>query len=300
MADTVKRAFRDQLIERMTPYILLFPAIALVAAVLGYAVMRGVMMSFYQIEVWEPGQPFVGLRNYKDLFGSSGFRNSLAISLIFVGATIAIGLVMSLVHALVLNQIKFARAFFRAIALIPYLVSGVATAVMWRFLFTGDNAIVTQISGALGLSTVSWLADPDKALMVITMANVWFIAPFATLILLAGLQTIDPELYAAADIDGASGFQKFIHITIPSIIPMLSLALMWLSFASFNMFDIVLPLTGGGPGRSTEVLAVYMYQLAFRDLNYSTGAAVMIVILVINMALSAVFLRAAGRAQNDK
>lgn len=300
MAKVIEPNFRDQMVERLTPYVLLFPAIGIVAGVLGYAVVRGIMMSFYQIEVWEPGQPFVGLQNYRDLFGSSGFQNSLVISLIFVGATIVIGLLMSLVHALALNQIRFARAFFRSIALIPYLVSGVATAVMWRFLFTGDNAIATQISGALGLSTVSWLADPEKALMVITMANVWFIAPFATLILLAGLQTIDPELYAAADIDGASGPQKFVHITIPSIVPMLSLALMWLSFASFNMFDIILPLTGGGPGRSTEVLAVYMYQLAFRDLNYSTGAAVMIVILLINIALSAIFLRAAGRAQNDR
>ncbi|SDX89685.1 carbohydrate ABC transporter permease [Roseicitreum antarcticum] len=300
MATTLHGSFKDRMTERLTPYVLLFPAIAIVAGVLGYAVVRGIVMSFYQIEVWEPGEPFVGLANYRDLFTSPGFRNSLVISLIFVGATIVIGLLMSLVHALVLNQIKFARAVFRAIALIPYLVSGVAAAVMWRFLFTGQNAIVTQISGALGGSTVSWLADPDKALMVITMANVWFIAPFATLILLAGLQTIDPEMYAAAEIDGAGSWQKFVHITIPSIVPMLSLALMWLSFASFNMFDIILPLTGGGPGRSTEVLAVYMYQLAFRDLNYSTGAAVMIVILVINIALSAVFLRAAGRSRDDK
>ncbi|MEW7009832.1 carbohydrate ABC transporter permease [Lentilitoribacter sp. EG35] len=290
----------NSLIERLTPYILLFPAIAVVAGVLGYAVVRGILMSLFQIEVWETGQPFVGLDNYIDLFRSDGFKNSLVISLIFVAATIIIGIMMSLIHALALNQITFARSFFRAIALIPYLVSGVATAVMWRFLFTGDNAIMTQLSSALGYSAVSWLADPQKALIVITMANVWFIAPFATLILLAGLQTIDPELYAAAEIDGASSFQKFVHVTIPSIIPMLSLALMWLSFASFNMFDIILPLTGGGPGRSTEVLAVYMYQLAFRDLNYSTGAAVMIVILIINIALSAVFLKVAGRTQDGK
>ncbi|MDD7973705.1 carbohydrate ABC transporter permease [Roseinatronobacter alkalisoli] len=291
---------RDKITMRMTPYVLLFPAIAIVAGVLGYAVVRGIIMSFFQIEVWEAEEPFVGLANYRTLFRSPGFQNSLLISLIFVGATIVIGLLMSLVHALVLNQIAFARSVFRAIALIPYLVSGVAAAVMWRFLFTGDAAIATQISAALGGSTVSWLADPDKALMVITMANVWFIAPFATLILLGGLQTIDPEMYAAAEIDGAGSWQKFVHITIPSIVPMLSLALMWLSFASFNMFDIILPLTGGGPGRSTEVLAVYMYQLAFRDLNYSTGAAVMIVILIINIALSAIFLRAAGRSRDDR
>ena len=300
MAAIVGGSVRDRMIQRATPYILLLPAIAIVAGVLGYAVVRGIIMSFFQIEAWEPGEPFVGLANYRNLFRSPGFQNSLMISLIFVGATIVIGLLMSLVHAIVLNQITFARSLFRATALIPYLVSGVAAAVMWRFLFTGDAAIATQLSVAFGGSSVSWLADPDKALLVIIMANVWFIAPFATLILLGGLQTIDPEMYAAAEIDGAGSWQKFVHITIPSIIPMLSLALMWLSFASFNMFDIILPMTGGGPGRSTEVLAVYMYQLAFRDLNYSTGAAVMIVILIINIALSAIFLRAAGRSVDEK
>lgn len=293
-------AFGERWSGILTPYLLLFPAIALVAGVLGYAAVKGILMSFFRIEMWTPGEPFVGLNNYIDLFRSDTFQNSLTVSLIFVGATIVVGITLSMVHALVLNGTRFGRGFFRAIALVPYLVSGVAAAVMWRFLFTGDNSIVSQIMSATGQSTVSWLAQPHLALVVIILANIWFIAPFATLMLLSGLQTVDPELYAAAEIDGASALQKFVHVTIPSIMPMLSLALMWLSFASFNMFDIVLPLTGGGPGRSTEVLAVHMYQLAFRDLNYSMGAAVMIVILVINIVISAVFLGAGGRDDNGK
>ena len=172
MAAIIGRSVRDRMIQRATPYILLLPAIAIVAGVLGYAVVRGIIMSFFQIEAWEPGEPFVGLANYRNLFRSPGFQNSLMISLIFVGATIVIGLLMSLVHAIVLNQITFARSLFRATALIPYLVSGVAAAVMWRFLFTGDAAIATQLSVAFGGSSVSWLADPDKALLVIIMANV--------------------------------------------------------------------------------------------------------------------------------
>lgn len=289
-----------RLLKWSTPYLLLLPAIAFVAGILGYAVVRGLFLSFFRVEVWEPGEPFVGFANYLALFASDTFRNSLTISLIFVAATIVIGVLLSMVHALVLNETRTGRSFFRAVALVPYLVSGVAAAVMWRFLFTGDNAMAMQLVGALGFSSVSWLADPNKALIVVIMANIWFIAPFATLILLAGLQTVDPELYAAAEIDGANAWQKFTNVTLPSILPMLSLALLWLSFASFNMFDIILPLTGGGPGRSTEVLAVYMYQLAFRDLNYSTGAAVMIIILIINVALSALFLRAAGAQHHDR
>ena len=171
----------------------LLPAIAIVAGVLGYAVVRGIIMSFFASRSGSLVSPSCGSTITLPCSPRTDFRNSLVISLIFVVATILIGMLLSLVHALALNQIKFARSFFRAIALIPYLVSGVAAAVMWRFMFTGDNAIVSQLMGLLGLSTVSWLADSNKALIVITTANVWFIAPFATLILLAGLQTIDPE-----------------------------------------------------------------------------------------------------------
>ena len=292
--------FRARTGRLALPYLLLLPAVALVAGVLGYGVVRGVIMSLYRIEMWEPGEPFVGLQNYGALFRSESFLNSFGVSVVFVGATIAFGITLSMIHALVLNETRIGRGLFRTIALVPYLVSGVAAAVMWRFLFTGENAIALQAMGALGLSTQSWLADEQLALVVIIMANIWFIAPFATLILLSGLQTVDPELYAAAEIDGANGIQKFLHVTIPSIMPMLSLALMWLSFASFNMFDIILPLTGGGPGRATEVLAVHMYQLAFRDLNYSTGAAVMVVLLVINVVLSGIFLSIGRRGKHEQ
>lgn len=291
---------RARMANASLPYLLLFPAIGLVGGVLGYGVVRGVIMSFYRIEMWEAGTPFVGFQNYIELFRSETFLNSLGISIIFVGAAILVGITMSMLHALVLNDTTIGRSLFRTIALVPYLVSGVAAAVMWRFMFTGENAMAMQIMGAVGLSTQSWLADPQLALVVIILANIWFVAPFATLILLSGLQTVDPELYAAAEIDGANALQKFFHVTIPSIMPMLSLALMWLSFASFNMFDIILPLTGGGPGRSTEVLAVHMYQLAFEDLNYSTGAAVMVVLLAINVVLSAIFLRLGGRRKHEQ
>lgn len=275
----------------VTLLILLGPAVVLVAGVLGYAVVSGAVTSLFRVEVWTLGTPFVGLENYQRLFRSPTFINSLTRSLIFVAGTIVLGIVLSMGFALVLHSIRWGRGAARAIALIPYLVSGVAAAVMWRFLFTGDTSLVNMALVAAGQSSVPWLARPNLALVVVTLANVWFISPFSTLILLGGLQGIDPQLYEAAMIDGARSRQSFWHITLPSIAPMMALSFMWLSFASFNMFDIILPLTGGGPGRATEVLAVYMYQLAFRDLNYSTASAVMVVLLVINVVFSLVYLR---------
>ena len=275
----------------LTLFVLLGPAVVMVIGVLGYAVVSGAITSLFRVEVWTLGTPFVGFENYQRLFRSATFVNSLTRSLIFVAGTIVLGIVLSMGFALVLHAVRWGRGLFRAIALIPYLVSGVAAAVMWRFLFTGDTSLINMGLIAAGQQAIPWLARPNLALVVVTLANVWFISPFSTLILLGGLQGIDPQLYEAAKIDGARTHQCFKHITLPSIAPMMALSFMWLSFASFNMFDIILPLTGGGPGRATEVLAVHMYQLAFRDLNYSTASAVMVVLLVINVAFSLAYLR---------
>lgn len=135
------------------------------------------------------------------------------------------------------------------------------------------------------------MGHPFRAMVVLTLTNTWYISPFSTLILFSGLQTIDPALYDAATVDGASSAQTLFRITIPSIKPMIGVALIWLSFASFNMFDVVLPITAGGPGRSTEVLALVMYRFAFNDLNYPIATAIMMTLLVINVALSVFYLK---------
>lgn len=280
----------------LVPYLFAAPAILFVVGILGYAVVNGFILSLHDVSIWNVERPFVGFQEYAELFADPTFQNSLVRSLIFVAGTLVLGMLLSMGFALLLQEVRTGRGFMRAIALIPYLVSGVAAAVMWRFLFTGEGSLARNVLATVGLGDMTWLGDPNRALAVVTLANVWFISPFATLILLGGLQSVDTQLYDAAAIDGANSWSRFWHVTIPSIMPMMALSLMWLSFASFNMFDIILPLTGGGPGRATEVLAVYMYQLAFAQLDYSSGAAVMMVLLVINLVFSVVYLRL-GRAR---
>lgn len=282
--------------DALVPFLFVAPALVFVVGILGYAVVNGFILSLHDVSIWKVERPFVGLQEYVDLFANPTFQNSLSRSLIFVAGTLVLGMLLSMGFALLLQEVRFGRGFMRAVALVPYLVSGVAAAVMWRFLFTGEGSLVRNALQSVGLGELTWLGDPNRALAVVTLANVWFISPFATLILLGGLQSVETQLYDAAAIDGANAWNRFWHVTIPSIMPMMALSLMWLSFASFNMFDIILPLTGGGPGRATEVLAVYMYQLAFEQLDYSSGAAVMMVLLAINLALSIVYLRV-GRSR---
>ena len=128
-------------------------------------------------------------------------------------------------------------------------------------------------------------------MFVAIMSNVWFNSPFAILIIVAGLESIDRELYDSAAVDGAGAFRVLFRITIPLLFPMIAITFTWLTLVSFNMFGIILALTGGGPRRATELLVIYMYNIGFRELNFSMGSTVMVVILAFNLAASVFFLR---------
>ncbi|WP_416150125.1 carbohydrate ABC transporter permease [Salipaludibacillus sp. HK11] len=287
----VKKNNWNKFKKKSVPYILIFPALLFVVGVLGYAVVAGTFMSFWGVNLNVPGSPFVGLQNYIELFTTEQFISSLLRSLVFVFGSVVLGLVLAMLFALSLYRAKRFSNFFKGLALIPFLVSGIATAVMFRFVFSGDVGLINMMLTTIGLDQIVFLSSPVWALVVVILANVWFVCPFATLILLAGIQSIDQELFEAAIVDGASRLKIFWNIILPLIAPMMGISLIWLSFASFNMFDVILPLTGGGPGRATEVMAVYMYNVAFSELKYSLGSAVMVIILIFNVITSMIYLK---------
>lgn len=280
----------------LTPYLLVIPGLFFVG-ILIYAVVEGVRLSLFQIDMYTVEEPFVGFQNYFNLFGDSRFQNSLLRSLVFVAGSVVFGTLLATVYALTLYYVRRGRSFFRTVSLVPYMVSGVAAAIMWRFLFSGEASFINASLAMVGVEPFTWLGDQWRALLVVTLANIWFISPFSILILLSGLQSIDSELFDSAKVEGASGSAIFRYITLPLIAPMMGVSLIWLNFASFNMFDIVLPLTGGGPRRGTELLAVYLYRLAFDQVNMSLAATVMILLLIINVSVSVVILRATRVSQ---
>lgn len=290
---TPNRSRLNRLMRRVTwtPYLLLLPAMTLVIGILGWPLVEGFVTSLHMVQFYSFETPFVGLQNYADLMQSPTFRNSLLKSGTFVFGSVIGGTLVAFSFALVLYHLRHGQHLVRAIALIPYLVSGIAAAVVWRFLFSGTAGLANYLLGGVGIGPIAWLGSPAGAMFVAILANIWYISPFSTLILLAGLQTIDRDYYDAAALDGAVGWLSFRYITVPLIAPMIAVSLVWLSFASFNSFALILTLTAGGPGRSTEVLAVYMYKLAFQSLDYSTGAAVMIVLMLLNIVLSAIYLK---------
>lgn len=276
--------------RQMVPYALVIPGLAFVLGILGYAVVGGVILSLNETDMFL-NQTFVGLKNYVDIFHDPRFQSSLWKTIVFVVSSIALGIAMSMMFALTLYHVGVGRRFFRGMSLVPYFVSGIATAVMFRFIFTTSGGFVNYVLASFGLPAPSWLGDPVLAFIVAVLANCWFMVPFATLILLGGLQTIDKDIYDAATIDGASGLQIFRRITLPLIKPMMGVSLIWVSYISFSTFDIILALTAGGPLRATELVSVYMYQIAFLQLDFGQGSVLMVVLLAFNTVLSLVYLK---------
>ena len=272
------------------PYLFVVPGLLLVFAVLGYAVAGGAILSLNETDMFL-NQTFVGLRNYRAVFTDPRFLAALWRTLLFVALSIALGIGLSMVFALTLHRVTRGRRLFRGLSLVPYFVSGVATAVMFRFVFTTSGGFVNAVLSTLGLPTPSWLGDPVLAFLVAVLANCWFMVPFATLILLGGLQTIDREIYDSASIDGASDLAVFRRITLPLIKPMMGVSLIWVTYISFSTFDIILALTAGGPQRATELLSIYMFEVAFLELDFGAGSVLMVVLLTFNTALSILYLK---------
>ena len=276
-------------VKRLAPYLLVIPGLIGVLGVLGYAVAGGFLLSLNETDMFL-NKTFVGLKNYIAIVQDARFQNSLWRTLVFVVASITLGITLSMMFALTLHHVGFGRRFFRGLSLVPYFVSGIAAAVMFRFIFTTSGGFVNFILTSIGLPAPSWLGDPTLAFTVSILANAWFMVPFATLILLGGLQTVDKDLYEAAKLDGSSGLHTFRRITLPLIKPMMGVSLIWISYISFSTFDIILALTAGGPARATELISVYMYQIAFLELDFGRGSVLMVMLLSFNTILSLVYL----------
>ena len=279
--------------KNIMPYLMVLPTVIFVTGILGYAIMVALKDSFYRYPLlsFNAKGTFVGFDNYIKLIKEPNFQNSVGITFIFVFGSVILGIILSFVLALSIYHLKGKARVFRTLTLIPYLISGVAAAIMWRFLFNGEVGLINHVIWKLGGNPVRWLSNRQLALMVVTLSNTWKMFPMSTMLLLAGLQVIDPDIYDAATVDGSKWYMTFFKITLPLLGTYLASSLIWLTFGSFNMFDIIYPLTSGGPNRATEVMAVYMYDLAFKELDFSSASGVMIFLLFLNLGFSIFYSR---------
>lgn len=282
------RADRSSLVghSRSTPYLLSGPSIFIVTALLVFPVVYALWGSLFDTEFIGGPQHFVGLGQYIDLFGDSAFLWSLSRTLIFVAGVLVIGIPLGLVFAFALSRTTGRLRFMRGLTIVPYLISGIATAVIFRLILNRDFGEVNRVLGLFGIEDVAWFSDPTLAMLASMLAQVWSDLPLVILLLLGGLMTVDAELLDAADVDGATGWKRAWRVSIPLIMPQLALATILLSYQALTSLGVIIALTGGGPVDATRTLPIALYEAAFIDLETNKALAIVIVILVFNALLT--------------
>ena len=263
---------------------LVVPAIAAIALValapMGWTVWES--LHLHDLRMPWLGQPFVGLDNYAEALGDTRFREAVLHTTGFVVVSVILELALGLVFALAMSRALRGRALVRVIVLMSWAVPTVVAALVWRFLFERQEG--------------SWFADPLAAWVPIVLADAWKMTPFVALLLLAGLESIDPALYDAARIDGAGAWQQFREITLPLLGPALLVAVLFRALDGFRVFDVIYVMTGGGPGTATEPVSLYTFTTLLQHLRFGYGSALSVLIFLGVFALALAVMRLA-RAQ---
>ncbi len=268
--------------EERTGWALIAPAAFVITAIalLPLAWTAWESLHAHDLRMPERGRPFVGDAHYRDLVTDARFWAAIGHTAWFTVVTVVLELVLGLALALVLQRVRA----MRAIAILPYALPTVVVALLWRYLFEPGG----------------WLLEPAKAWVPLILGDVWKTTPFVAILLLAGLQNIDPSLYDAARTDGASSWQQLVHVTIPLLKPTLLVVLIFRSLDAFRVFDLVYVLTGGGPGTATEPISLLAFDTLLRDLRFGRGAAIAVVIFAITAGLAMIYARVLGEDEDER
>jgi ABC-type sugar transport system permease subunit len=272
--------------SKATPYVLSAPSIVMITALLAFPVLYAVWGSLFDTDFIGGPQSFVGLQQYVDLFQDRDFLWSISRTLIFVAGVLVVGMALGLVFGFALNRAAGRLRFLRGVTIVPYLVSGIATAVIFRLILNQDFGQVNRFLEFFGVPALAWFSNPDLAMVASILAQVWADLPLAVLLILGGLQTINPELMDAAEVDGATGWNRAWRISIPLITPQLALATILLSYQALTSLGVIVALTGGGPVDATRTLPIALYQTAFIDLETNAALAIVVIILLFNALLT--------------
>jgi ABC-type sugar transport system permease subunit len=265
----------------------LLPVLILVIVFTVYPFGYAIWNSLFRILLVLPTTPFVGLKNYQKVLSSPYFLEALINTLVFAVVTAPIAVGIALGVARLLLQKFVGRGILRAVVLLPWAIPGAVAGIIWFWVFQGQFGVLNIILYKLGIIKhyIQFLNDPFMAKICVMIAQIWTQVPFATVMLMAALSTINPELYEAAEVDGANAFRKLFGITIPQISGMMIIVLIYELIIGFTTYDIVYSMTGGGPGGATTLLSYYVWGESFKMLNFGNGAALGVIMAVITFVL---------------
>ena len=283
----------SNILAKAEPYLFLTPAFAILLVFLIFPLFWNIYISFHDVSFitilknWE----YSGWKNFVDLSNDPNFYTSLKITVLFVAGSVALQFGIGMLMAVLLSQKVRAAGVLRAIFIIPWTISAVIAAFSFKFIFDYNFGILNYILQQIGLQPVGWLTDPNIVIWSLVIANMWYGTPFTMLFITAGLLSINPSIYEAAVIDGATKFRSFLHITLPLLKPFIVINLILITMWSVNFFDLQLVMTGGGPLFASTTASLYMYRQAFEFGLLSKGSAAGLILIIINISVAFAYLK---------
>jgi len=272
------------------PTVWMAPLLAVVTLFYLYPAFDVLRFSITNASLQEPDYEYT-LNTFANVLSNPELYSVLRITAIFVAASVVLQLLLGLLIAVAVNRARARRlpgmVFMRSVILSAWVMPGVVIGIVWAIILNeASYGLANLLLAPVGLGGAPWLSDPNLALVSIIVANVWRGTAFSMILQYAGLQSIPDELYEAAEVDGATKMQSFWHITIPQLRPILMINIILITLSTLNTFDMILPLTGGGPGQATEVLSLHTYNVIFREYSLAGGAVLAVIMLMISLVLT--------------
>lgn len=272
-------------------YAFMAPAMAILTIFVVYPIGQSFWISLHDWSIGADKQPWVGLGNYRELFDDPRFWNALKVTLLFTVTSVTIQLVLGFLLAQWLQETNRLTRFVRSVYFFPTIVSLASIGLVWRFLLDPEIGLVAGWSQGFGIEPVNWLQSTRWALPAVIFVSIWKSLGFTMLLMLAGLQGVQAQLFEAARIDGANRRQILRNVTLPGMRPTLLFTAVILTIQSLQLFDLVFAMTSGGPLFKTESLVTYMYRRGFTEFRFGYASAIAWVLFALIMVVSAVQLR---------
>ena len=288
-----KRSFSR---DKLTPYLFILPSVLFLGAILGFPILYSLAISFqkFNLTTLVSGKAqFIGLQNYIAILGNPQLKNALVHSLIFTFFSILFQFTIGLGLAILLNKAFPLNNVMRGILLSGWQVPSVVTGTVFLWLFNLDYGLVNFLLTSLRLvhEPIAWFFQANTAMVAVIIANIWLGIPFNVILLSAGIAGLPEDVYEAATVDGANGWQKIFYITLPLLKSTIMAVLMLGFIYTLRVFDIIWIMTKGGPGIATEVLPTLAYRLSFINFNFGQSSAVSVIILAILLIAAVLYLK---------
>lgn len=267
------------------------PSLVLLAAVLAYPILYTIEISFAELDLGTfQASEFVGWDNYRDVLADDRFWHSLWVTAIYLVFALPLQMVLGFAIAFLINAQWRGGGLVRSLFLIPMVVAPIVAGGIWRMILDPIWGISNYLLGLGGIGPLDWFGDPVLAMASIVLIDTWRWTPFVVLIATAALLALPKDVFEAAAIDGANWWVQLRSISLPLLTPVIAAIFVVRWLGAVKMFDIVLAATSGGPGRATNVVNLFIYQEAFSSMRFAQSAAMSVIVLVLTMALTAVFL----------